>query len=74
MTKEQMISKMVDKANKLAQSNDWDFLKVAEIWDMCSDWNREHDDYNEQIFMCDHDNDDNIVDGFYIEDDYWIFN
>ena len=39
---------------------------------MCIEWNREHED--DEIFMCEHADENNVVDGFYIEDDYWLYN
>ncbi len=67
-----MILKMVKKANKLHKNYTWQGWK--EIWDMCSDWNSTHS-REEEIFMCEHWNEEtDLVDGFYIEDDYWIFN
>lgn len=71
MTKEKMIKKMMQKANELSRNYTWQGWK--EIWDMCSDWNSTHNQ-KEEIFMCEHENEETgLVDGFYIEDDYWTF-
>lgn len=72
MTKrEKMIAKMCKKANALHKNYTWEGWK--KIWDMCSDWNSTHPE-SEEIFMCEHWNEEtDLVDGFYIEDDYWIF-
>lgn len=74
MTREQTISKMMDMANALI--GNWTRAGEDEIWTMCSDWNSEHPD--EEIFMCESDMDEygnttEYVNGFYIEDDHWIF-
>jgi hypothetical protein len=70
MTREKMIEKMVKAANKLRKEYSWEAQK--EIWEMCLDWNSEHED--EEIFMCEHENEETgLVDGFYIEDDFWTF-
>lgn len=72
MTKrEKMIRKMSEKANALMKN--YTYKGWEEIWDMCSDWNSTHP-VNEEIFMAEHWNEEtDLVDGFYIEDDYWIF-
>lgn len=71
MTREQTIETMMNKANELLR-NGWNREGENKIWSMCSDWNR--DNPNNEIFMCEHENDDtHMVDGFYIEDDYWVF-
>lgn len=74
MTREQLISDMMDKANKLV--GNWTRAGEDEIWRMCCEWNSEHPD--EEIFMCESDMDEfgnttEHVNGFYIEDDHWIF-
>lgn len=72
MTKrEKMIRKMFKMANALKRN--YTLEGWENIWDMCSDWNSSHPE-NEEIFMCEHCNEETgLVDGFYIEDDYWIF-
>ena len=69
LTKDEMISKLVGMANKLVKHYSYDLNK--RMWTLCSDWNREHPD--EEIFMCEECfNGSETVNGFYIEDDYWI--
>lgn len=71
MTREQTILKMVKMADELVKNYSYD--KYNEIWEICSDWNREHEG-SEEIFMCDYQSDDSAyVNGFMIEDDYWVF-
>lgn len=70
MTRQEMLKKLVDMANGL--SKDASLMAQAEIFSACCDWNAEHED--EEIFMCEHDNEETgMVDGFYIEYDYWTF-
>ncbi len=69
--RDKLISLMCRKANALVKNYSWE--GYFEIWEMCSNWNSEHD-FEYEIFMSDHDNEETeLVDGFYIEDDYWIF-
>lgn len=70
MKRNETINLMVRLANILQKAYSYELCH--KIWSICSDWNSEHPD--EEILMCEHANDDNIVDGFYIEDDYWVFN
>jgi hypothetical protein len=69
MTRAQVLSKMIDKANAL--KGNYSKAKEMEIWTMCSDWNSDHE--GEEIFMCESSDDNNVVNGFYIEDDYWLY-
>lgn len=55
----------------LMRQHGWDYDMNQKIWDMCLRWNMEHED--SEIFMCEHENDEGEVDGFYIEDDYLTF-
>ena len=67
------IETMVSMANELVRNkySDNAYDLNNKIWEMALDFNHEHDD--EEIFMCEHVNDETgLVDGFYIEDDYWI--
>lgn len=67
MNRDQVISKMYEMANKIGIREEADA-----IWALCSDWNREHPD--EEIFMCEYQSDGSeCVDGFMIEDDWWVF-
>lgn len=71
MTRAEMIKEMMTKANELKKNYTWKGWE--EIWDMCYDWNGTHSE-REEIFMAEHENEETgMVDGFYIEDDYWIF-
>lgn len=71
MTRDKMIQKMFKKANDLQKNYTWQGWE--EIWDMCYDWNSTHAE-SEEIMMCEHENEETgLVDGFYIEDDYWVF-
>ena len=67
--RDKYILRMMKKADKLSRRYTWEAWK--EIWDMCSDWNSTHEE-REEIFMTEHENDNGEVDGFFIEDDYWI--
>jgi hypothetical protein len=70
MTRAEMIKKMMDKANELKKDYTW--KGYAEIWEMCDEWNRTHED--EEILMYEHEDEETeMVDGFYIEYDYWVF-
>ena len=70
MTREKLISKLMDMANKLL--NNWTGEEEDAIWKLCIGWNIEHPD--EEIFMCEYQSDDSeYVNGFMIEDDYWVF-
>lgn len=70
MTREKLISKMMDKANELLDN--WTRDGEDEIWTMCLDWNSENPDA--EIFMCEYQSEGSeYVDGFMIEDDYWVF-
>lgn len=73
MTREQTIMTMMQKANQLLKEG-YSHDKMMEIWDMASDWNDEHEDEKEQIFMSDYQSEDSeFVNGFMIEDDFWLF-
>ena len=70
MTREKVIKEMIRRANALLKN--WNRELFDSIWTMCLDWNREHED--EEIFMCEYQSDDSeYVNGFMIEDDYWVF-
>lgn len=79
MTRNEMINKLQKMAIAITGENSgkgtWDDHMA--IWQLCLDWNKEHEE-DEEIFMCEceHDADGNpteYVSGFYIEDDYFIF-
>lgn len=71
MTRAETIKEMVTKANNLKKNYTW--KGYEEIWTMCNEWNSTHSE-DEEIFMSDHDNEETgMVDGFYIEYDYWVF-
>lgn len=76
--RDKLINKMVKMAIAITGKNSDKWTRDAEnaIWEMCSDWNSEHYDgmYDEaEIFMCDYQTDDSeFVNGFMIEDDYFI--
>lgn len=70
MTRAEVIAEMIKRANSLLKA--WDREIFDSIWSMCLDWNSEHED--EEIFMCEYQSDDSeYVNGFMIEDDYWVF-
>lgn len=70
MTRRETIEKMMKMANALMKN--WTRDGENAIWDIAYDWNREHDE-SEEIFMCEkYDDDDELV-GFYIEDDFWLY-
>ena len=69
VTKDQMLDELVGMANQLVKNYTYELNH--KMWTACSDWNREHPDA--EIFMCeDCFNGSETVNGFYIEDDYWI--
>ena len=69
MTKQKMFEQLVNMANNLVK--DYSYDKMSKLWDACNEWNDKHPD--EEIFMCDGCfNDSETVNGFYIEDYYWI--
>ena len=53
--------------------NNWTRDGENAIWNIAYDWNRDHDE-SEEIFMCEKYDDslDELI-GFYIEDDYWLY-
>ena len=67
--RQKYINKMVELANDIVKNYTWE--KWERLWSMSSDWNSKHSE-KEEIAMCEHENDEGVVDGFYIEDDYWI--
>lgn len=70
MKKAEVITEMIKKANALLKT--WDRDVFDSIWHMCIDWNDSHED--DEIFMCEYQSDDSeYVNGFMIEDDYWVF-
>lgn len=74
MTRNEMIDKLVRMAIAITGDNtsagSWD--ATMEMWDLCSDWNREHEE--EEIFMCEYQTEDSeYANGIMIEDDYFIF-
>lgn len=70
LTRNTVIKTMVKKALKMYGGN---YSKQCEndIWRICSDWNSVHPD--EEILMCEFSNDAGRVDGFCIEDDYFLY-
>ena len=75
MKRDKMIEKMIQKAQEITGKNTRNFTweKHNAIWDMCSDWNSQHAT-NEEIFMGEMEADkEHPGGGFYIEDDYFIF-
>jgi hypothetical protein len=73
MTRNEVIAEMRKKALAITGSNSENWTRDAEneIWTMAIDFNSSHDD-SEEIFMCEHCDDNETVDGFYIEDDYYL--
>lgn len=70
MDKEQVLNKMINMANKLLDG--WTREKENAIWTLCLIWNTEHPE--DEIFMCEYQSEDSeYVNGFMIEDDYWVF-
>lgn len=70
MTRDEMIRTLVNIANRLVKNYSWDLN--SKMWDLCCDWNAEHDDA--EIFMSEVSDDDDNVIGFMIEDDTWYWN
>ena len=74
MSKDKMVLKLMKMAGEITGKNTekYTWEKYRKLWDMCYDWNSEHPDC--EIFMCDMSKaDGDEHDGFYIEDDYFIF-
>lgn len=69
MNREEQMKKIWAKMVNLQKEYTW--AKYVEVWDMCSDWNREHPE--EEIFMCEHFDEDDHVDGICLEDDYILY-
>lgn len=63
MTKTEIIENMIAKANEMLKTG-WTRDKENELWTIAND---------NDIFMSEHYNDNDDLDGFYIEDDYWVF-
>lgn len=63
MTKTEIIENMIAKANEMLKTG-WTRDKENELWTIAND---------NDIFMAEHYNDNDELDGFYIEDDYWVF-
>ena len=71
MSRTETIDEMIRMANTLM--NNWTRDGENAIWNIAYDWNRVHDE-NEEIFMCEkHDDSSDELIGFYIEDDYWLY-
>lgn len=72
MKRDEVIAKMFEMAVQITgeNSDNWTWEAQTAIWDMCSDWNAEHDE--SEILMCDYQTEDSeFVNGFMIED-YWF--
>ena len=68
--RDKYINEMMKKANALLKNYTWELNN--EVWNMAYDWNASHNE-EEEIFMSDMCDDEGNVNGFMIEDDYWIF-
>ena len=66
----EMIAKLERIGMELVKDYNWD--TYCKMWDMCSDWNRDHEESLE-IFMSEVSDDDDNVDGFMIEDRIFRF-
>lgn len=69
-TRQEVVDRMWE-LGLLMERRGYDGTMNNKIWGLANDWNRKHE--NEEIFMCEHENDNGIVDGFYIEEDYLVF-
>jgi len=63
MSKEQVLKEMFEIVHTMFTEG-WTRDKENKLWALASD---------NDIFMCEHANDDYEVDGFYIEDDYYLY-
>ena len=71
MTRTETIKEIMKKSNELMKN--WTRDGENEIWNMAYDWNRDHDE-SEEIFMCEkYDDELEELVGFYIEDDFWLY-
>ena len=68
MTRNKMLKKLYKLANELLKNYTLD--KWNEMWDLCCDWNRTHNE-SEEIFMSETCDEEERVNGFMIEDDVW---
>ena len=67
--RKQALEYLSKKVPEMAKNYTWD--KYCECFGFCSAWNSAHD--GEEIFMSEHSNDNDEVDGIYLEDDYWLY-
>lgn len=65
MTRNEVLAQIYRMAEKL--SKEWNYEEDDKMWELCSDWNREHED--EEIFMMQ----DEEENRFYVEDDYFLY-
>lgn len=69
--RDEVIAMMMRLANEAIKQDNGKIEKV--IWAIADEWNRNHSD-DKEIFMDEYWNeDDSDVLGFYIEDDYWLY-
>lgn len=78
MTREEVNSKTREEVigivwNKMVElEKEYTYEKYCETTDIVSDWNSEHEE-DDEIFMCDHYNENYERDGLCLEDDHVIF-
>lgn len=63
MSKEQVLKEMLEIVNKMFKSG-WTRDDENKLWELAID---------NDIFMAEHYNDSEELDGFYIEDDYFLY-
>ena len=69
--REEVVKIVWGKMLELQKGYTWDIFQ--EITTIVSDWNSEHCGEDE-IFTCEHQNENGEVDGLYLEDNYIVFN
>jgi hypothetical protein len=78
MTREEINSKTRDEVIEIAWkkmvnlAKEYTFEGFYEVETIVSDWNSEHEE-DDEIFMCDHYNEDDVRDGLCLEDDHVVF-
>lgn len=71
MARQEMINKLMTMARELAKNYSWN--RYMALFDMCCDWNRDHEE-SEEIFVCEiYKADGYENDGIIVEDDYFCY-
>lgn len=68
MTRDEVLNKLYKMAKELAKVYSYELMN--QMWSLCLDWNSSHED--EEIFMCDDEDEDGKY-RYFIEDDYFYY-